>query len=102
MAARKVAGGGRAKLALWLLAFLVISGTVVLRRSFGNREQRVVRDLDARRAALVAERLRLESEIRTATSRAHLQPIAEQRLQMQVPAANQVFNLPRAAAHDTP
>jgi cell division protein FtsL len=101
MAARKVAGGGRGKLALLLLAFLAISGAVILRRSFGIRGQRDVRDLDARRAALVAERLRLESEIRTATSRAHLQPIAEQRLQMQVPAANQVFNLPRSP-HDTP
>jgi len=31
MAARKVAGGGRGKLALLLLAFLVISGAVILR-----------------------------------------------------------------------
>jgi cell division protein FtsL len=101
MAARKVAGSGRGRLALLLLAFLAISGAVISRRSIGIRGQRDVRDLDARRAALVAERLRLESEIRTATSRTHLQPIAEQRLQMQVPAASQVFNLPRAA-HDTP
>jgi cell division protein FtsL len=101
MATRKVAGSGRGRLALLLLAFLAISGAVILRRSFGIRGQRDVRDLDARRAALVAERLHLESEIRTATSRAHLQPIAEQRLQMQVPAASQVLNLPRAA-HDTP
>ena len=101
MAARKVAGSGRGRLALLLLAFLAISGAVISRRSIGIRGQRDVRDLDARRAALIAERLRLESDIRTATSRAHLQPIAEQRLQMQVPAANQVFNLPRAA-HDTP
>ena len=101
MAARKVAGSGRGKLALLLLAFLVISGAVISRRSIGIRGQRDVRELDARRAALVAERLRLESDIRSATSRARLQPIAEQRLQMQVPAATQVFNLPRAA-HDTP
>lgn len=101
MATRKVARGGRGTLALMLLAFLAISGAVIARRSIGIRGQRDVRDLDARRAALVAERLRLESEIRTATSRAHLQPIAEQRLQMQVPAASQVFNLPRVA-HDTP
>jgi len=101
MAARKVAGSGRGRLALLLLAFLAISGAVISRRSIGIRSQRDVRELDARRAALIAERLRLESDIRTATSRAHLQPIAEQRLQMQVPAASQVFNLPRAA-HDTP
>jgi cell division protein FtsL len=101
MATRKVAGSGRGRLAMLLLAFLAISGAVILRRSFGIKGQRDVRELDTRRAALVAERLRLESDIRTATSRAHLQPIAEQRLQMQVPAASQVFNLPRAA-HDTP
>ncbi|MEP6733353.1 MAG: hypothetical protein ABJE10_22105 [bacterium] len=101
MATRKVAGGGRARLALLLLGFLVISGGVILRRSFGIKAQHELLDLDARRAALVAERLRLESEIRAATSRTHLQPIAEQRLQMQVPAASQVFNLPRGA-HATP
>ncbi|MEO5816001.1 MAG: hypothetical protein ABIT20_12050 [Gemmatimonadaceae bacterium] len=101
MATRKVAGSGRGRLALLLVAFLMISGAVILRRSIGIKGERGVRDLDARRAALVAERLRLESDIRSATSRAHLQPIAEQRLQMQVPAASQVFNLPRAA-HDTP
>jgi cell division protein FtsL len=101
MATRKVGGSGRARLALLLVAFLVISGGVILRRSYGNRAQRELLDLDARRAALVAERLRLEGDIRAATSRAHLQPIAEQRLQMHVPAASQVFNLPRAA-HDTP
>ncbi len=101
MAARTVAGSGRGRLALLLLAFLAISGAVISRRSIGIKGERGIRTLDARRAALVAERLRLEGEIRTVTSRAHLQPIAEQRLQMQVPAANQVFNLPRAA-HDTP
>jgi cell division protein FtsL len=101
MATRKVGSGGRARLALLLLGFLVISGGVILRRSFGIKAQHELLDLDARRAALIAERLRLEGEIRSATSRAHLQPIAEQRLQMQVPAPNQVFNLPRAP-HATP
>ena len=103
MATRKVGkgGSGRARFALLLLGFLVISGGVILRRSVGIKAQRELDTLDARRAALVAERLRLEGEIRAASSRARLQPIAEQRLQMQVPAASQVFNLPRAA-HDTP
>ena len=103
MATRKVgrSGSGRARLALLLLGFLVISGGVILRRSVGIKAQRELDALDARRAALVADRLRLEGEIRAASSRARLQPIAEQRLLMQVPAASQVFNLPRAA-HDTP
>jgi cell division protein FtsL len=101
MATRKVSGSGRARLALMLLGFLVISGGVILRRSVGIKAQEEIRNLDARRAALVAERLRLEGEIRAATSRAHLQPIAEQRLQMHVPAASQVFNLPRVR-HEAP
>ena len=44
---------------------------------------------------LTAERLRLEAEIRAASSRAALQPIAEQRLHMRVPADSQVIILSR-------
>ena len=86
---------------LLLLAFLVISGGVILRRTAGIAAARELLELDARRAALVAERLRLEGDIRAAGSRAQLQPIAEQRLQMRVPSDSQVVILPRAA-HDTP
>ncbi len=93
MAARKVgSGGGRGRLALLLVAFLAISGVVVLRRTYGIRAQRELEALDARRAALVAERLKLESDIRTASSRARLQPIAE-RLGMKVPDAGQVITV---------
>ena len=94
MAARKVgSGGGRGRLALLLIAFLAISGVVVLRRTYGIRAQRELVALDARRAALVAERLKLESDIRTASSRARLQPIAEQRLGMKVPDPAQVITV---------
>ena len=94
MAARKVGkGGGRGRLALLLVAFLAISGIVVLRRSYGIKAQRELVALDARRAALVAERLKLESDIRTASSRARLQPVAEQRLGMKVPDASQVITV---------
>lgn len=97
MATRKVGGGrGRARLALVLVGFLVISGGVILRRSFGNRASREITALEAQRAAIIAQRLRLEGEIRAASSRAHLQPIAEQRLHMQVPADSQVIIVPRA------
>ena len=84
------------RLAILLVAFLVISGTVILRRSTGNRLARELVDLDAKRAALVAEKLRLESEIRAASSRARLQPIAEQRLHMRLPDVDQVIIVPRA------
>lgn len=96
MAARKVGGRG-VRLAILLVAFLVISGTVILRRSTGNRLARELVELDAKRAALVAEKLRLESEIRAASSRARLQPIAEQRLNMRLPGVDQVIIVPRAA-----
>ena len=68
---------------------------VILRRSYGIAAARELQQLDARRAALVAERLRLEAEIRAAASRATLQPIAEQRLQMRIPADSQVIILTR-------
>ena len=47
----------------------------------------------------IAERIRLEGAIRDASSRAHLQPIAEQRLNMHIPKADQQVTLtPLASA----
>ena len=99
MATRRVksAGSGRLRLAFVLLVFLVIAGAVVLRRTYGISAARELLALDGRRAALVAERLRLEGEIRAASGRARLQPIAEQRLNMHVPADSQVIILQRGA-----
>ena len=86
---------GRLRYVLVLLGFLVVAMGVILRRSYGIAAARELQQLDARRAALVAERLRLEGEIRAAASRATLQPIAEQRLQMRIPADSQVIILQR-------
>ncbi|MFI5255737.1 MAG: cell division protein FtsL [Gemmatimonadales bacterium] len=100
MAARKVAkrarGSGRGRMALLLLGFLVIAVGVILRRTFGIAAATELRQLDRRRAALVAEQLRLEGEVRSAASRSTLQPIAEQRLQMHVPSDSQVIIITRA------
>ena len=85
------------RLALFLTAFLLISGGVILRRYYGNRASREIIVLESQRAAVIAQRLRLEGEIRAASSRSRLQPIAEQRLRMQVPADSQVIIVPRAA-----
>ena len=103
MAPRRVSsrGSGRLRFTLLLIAFLLISGTVILRRSFGNRAAREILDLDARRAGLVAERLRLEAEIRTAASRARIEPIAIERLKMHIPADSQVILVPPARAHES-
>ena len=88
--ARKVGGSGRLRLALVLLGFVLIASGVVLRRTYGIRAARDLQAMETRRSGLIAERSRLESEIRIASSRARLLPIAEQRLQMHVPTEAQV------------
>ena len=93
--ARKVAARGRLGFALVLLAFVLIASGVVLRRTYGIRAARDLQAMETRRSGLIAERRRLESEIRIASSRARLQPIAEQRLQMHVPTEAQVVYLTR-------
>lgn len=95
--ARKVAGSGRLRFAFVLLGFVVIASGVVLRRTYGIRAARDLQGMEMRRSGLIAERRRLESEIRIASSRAHLLPIAEQRLQMHVPTEDQVVYLTRGA-----
>ena len=98
MAARAVGkgGGGRMRIVLLMLAFLVISGGVILRRTFGIAAAGELRDLEARRAATMNEKLRLEGEIRAASSRARLLPLAE-RLDLHVPADSQVISISRTA-----
>jgi cell division protein FtsL len=96
--ARKVAGSGRLRFALVLLGFVVIASGVILRRTYGIAGARELAALEARRSGLIAERLRLEGEIRAAGSRARLQPIAEQRLQMHLPTESQVVYLTRGTA----
>ena len=57
------------------------------------REQREIRKLQRARDALITERIHLEGVIRDASSRARLQPIAEHRLNMHIPKADQLVNL---------
>src|SRR6186997_58454 len=95
--ARKVAGSGRIRFALVLLAFVATASVVVLRRTYGIRAARELQAMETRRSGLVAERRRLESEIRIASGRARLLPIAEQRLRMHVPTESQVVYLTRGA-----
>ena len=95
--ARKVGGSGRLRFALVLLGFVAIASVIVLRRTYGIRRANELQEMETRRSGLVAERRRLESEIRIASSRARLQPIAERRLQMHVPSEDQVVYLTRGA-----
>lgn len=94
MAKRKVASRGRSIVAAVLLGFVLVAVGVIWRRSYGFAESRVLRRLEDQREQLVARKAKLESEIRDASSRARLAPIAEQRLQMRVPADSQVIILP--------
>jgi cell division protein FtsL len=86
---------GRSLIATILLGFLVVAMGVIARRTFGISQARALRDLQLDRDAADAVRVRLEGEIRDASSRARLVPIAEQRLHMHVPADSQVIILPR-------
>lgn len=61
----------------------------------GISQARSLRQLEERRDAADAARVRLEAEIRDASSRARLGPVVEQRLHMYVPADSQVIILPR-------
>jgi len=80
-------------IALALFGFVLVATGVIARRTYGIGEARGLRELDRKRQALEAERVKLEGEIRDASSRARLAPIAEQRLNMHVPSPDQVIML---------
>lgn len=73
----------------------MVATGVIARRTFGINQARALRDLERQRDAVDASRVKLEAEIRDASSRARLVPIAEQRLHMYVPADSQVIILRR-------
>ena len=85
----------RTTVALALLGFVLVATGVIARRTYGIDQARALRDLDRRRQALEAERVKLDGEIRDASSRPRLVPIAEQRLNMHVPSPDQVIMLAR-------
>ncbi len=76
MAKRRVSGGGRKLAALFLLGFVLASTVVIWRRSAGIEQARALRELERARVELLAERARLERDIRDASSRARLVPLA--------------------------
>jgi hypothetical protein len=80
----------------------VVATGVIARRTFGIGQARKLRDLERQRNAVENSVLRLEADIRDASSRARLGPIAEQRLRMNVPADSQVIILPRPSAPKSP
>ena len=102
MAKRRVAPGRRSIIALVLVGFVLVMTGGIARRVHGLQVQREIRDLERKRDALLADRVRLESEIRDASSRARLQPIAEQRLNMHIPKPGQQVFLNRSSSTARP
>jgi cell division protein FtsL len=102
MAQRSVGAGRRSLIALALVGFVLVTTGVILRRVYGVQQERDIRDLRRTRDALDAERMRLDGEIRDASSRARLQPIAEQRLNMHIPTPDEQVFLKRSSAAPAP
>jgi len=103
MATRRVAVKGRWIVGAVLIGFVITTAAVIARRSYGDTEARRMSAVEARLRELRNERVRLEAEIRDASSRVRLIPIAEGRLGMHVPADTQVVILHRQARRsDTP
>lgn len=81
--------------ALLLLGFVLVATSVIWRRSLGIAQTRAIRELNAQRTQLEAEKATLESGVRSAASRVRLGPLVEKRLDMHVPSDSQVIILPR-------
>ncbi|MGK2961285.1 MAG: hypothetical protein ACSLFK_03945 [Gemmatimonadaceae bacterium] len=92
--AKKQVRRGRWIVAGVLIAFVTVSAAVVARRSYGHREGIELTALQRRKADLESERVRLDQEIRDASSRARLLPVAE-RLGMHMPSEVQIVVLER-------
>jgi cell division protein FtsL len=86
---------GRNLVGLLLAGFLLVALAIVWRRTIGIQQSETLTALDARKVQLEGERVRLESEIRTASSRQRLSGVAEDRLGMRIPSDSQVVILPR-------
>jgi cell division protein FtsL len=86
---------GRSVVALVLVGFVLVATGVIWRRSFGNARAREQQRLEQQRAALEAERAKIEGDIREASSRASLAKVAEQRLNMHIPSDSLVIYLQR-------
>ncbi len=93
--AGRSAWGTRSRVLLVVLGFVVVAIGVIARRTFGISQATALRLLETQRDAVAASRAKLEAEIRDASSRVRLVPIAEKRLHMYVPSDSQVIILPR-------
>ncbi len=87
---------GRSVVFLSLIGFVVLATGVIWRRSLGVTRARAIETLETRRAALAAQRAKLDGEIRTAVSMDKLGRVAEEHLHMRVPGDSLVVTLTRS------
>lgn len=92
---------GRSIVALLLVGFVVVATAVIWRRGYGVSHAEELRVLTRQRNQLTAERTSLERRIAQLTGRAQLGGVAEQRLNMHVPADSQVVVLPMPSLPQT-
>jgi cell division protein FtsL len=102
MAKRSVALRGRSLVALVLAAFVLVTLSIVWRRTLGIGQSERLATLDGKRNELEGERARLESDIRDASSRQRLGAVAETKLGMHIPSDKQVVILPRTGQRESP
>jgi hypothetical protein len=94
MAKRKVKRG-RSRIAMGLGLFLLVATGVIWRRTIGVPVAEAMLNLREQKSRLEAERAKLATDIRSASSRSRLGPLAIQRLGLKVPSDSQVIDLPR-------
>lgn len=89
-------------MALVLAAFVLVTLSIVWRRTLGIGQSEQLAALDGKRNELEGERARLESDIRDASSRQRLGVVAEGQLGMHIPSDKQVVILPRVGRRESP
>jgi hypothetical protein len=85
---------GRHWLMLWLVGFVGVLLAIATRQGAGFRTARRLGDLREERATLEARRAELERQIRVASSRQVLVPLAERRLGLHEPSDSEFTLLP--------
>ena len=85
---------GRTAVAVALLAFVVVAAAVIWRRGYGLSKSIELQGLDRRRSQLEAQKASLERELQSLASRGGVGAVAEQQLNMRIPADSQVIVLP--------
>lgn len=83
------------RVVLLLIGFVLVAVGVMLRRVYGVNQAKAISELQQKREALVSEQLKIQDAIRLASDRQHIQAIAQSRLNMRIPAPNQIIYLER-------